>query len=79
MQRRQLPIGIQHFRTLWEDSCHYVDKTPPIHRLLSHGRSDMVLLRGGQVFIMEFKMVEGNEAALDREERNLLAARAESG
>ena len=35
----------------------------------SHGRSDMVLLHGGQVFIMEFKMAEGNEAAeaaLDR-------------
>ena len=35
----------------------------------SRGRSDMVLLHGGQVFVMEFKMAEGNEdteAALDR-------------
>ena len=35
----------------------------------SHGRSDMVLLHGGQVFVMEFKMAEEDEeteAALDR-------------
>lgn len=35
----------------------------------SHGRSDMVLLHGGQVFVLEFKMAEENEeteAALDR-------------
>ncbi len=35
----------------------------------SHGRSDMVLLHGGQVFAMEFKMAEEyeeTEAALDR-------------
>ena len=38
MQRRQLPIGIQHFRTLREDGCYYVDKTPLIHRLVSQGR-----------------------------------------
>ena len=38
MQRRQLPIGIQSFRTLREDGCYYVDKTPLIHRLVSQGR-----------------------------------------
>ena len=34
----------------------------------SHGRADMVVLTGGQVFVLEFKMAEGNgdtEAALD--------------
>ena len=38
MQRRQLPIGIQSFRTLREDGCYYVDKTPLIHRLVRQGR-----------------------------------------
>ena len=38
MQRHQLPIGIQHFRTLREEGCYYVDKTPLIHRLVSQGR-----------------------------------------
>ena len=38
MQRCQLPIGIQSFRTLREDGCYYVDKTPLIHRLVSQGR-----------------------------------------
>ncbi len=38
MQRRQLPIGIQSFRTLREDGCYYVDKTPLIHQLVSQGR-----------------------------------------
>ena len=32
----------------------------------SHGRSDMVLLHDGQVFVMEFKTAEEGEAALDR-------------
>ena len=34
----------------------------------SHGRADMVVLTGGQVFVLEFKMAEGNgdtEAVLD--------------
>ena len=38
MQRRRLPIGIQSFRTLREDGCYYVDKTPLIHRLATQGR-----------------------------------------
>ena len=38
MQRRQLPIGIQSFRTLREAGCYYVDKTPLIHRLATEGR-----------------------------------------
>ena len=39
----------------------------------SHGRADMVLLLGGQVFVLEFKMVDGDsgtaaalEAAIDQ-------------
>ena len=31
--RRKLPLGIQTFRTLREDGCYYVDKTPWISRL----------------------------------------------
>jgi len=38
MHRRQLPIGIQDFRTIREQGCYYVDKTPLIHRLVSEGR-----------------------------------------
>ncbi len=38
MQRRQLPIGIQSFRTIREEDFYYVDKTPLIHELVSRGR-----------------------------------------
>ncbi|MDE0104488.1 MAG: AAA family ATPase [Bryobacterales bacterium] len=38
MNRRLLPIGIQDFRTIREDSYYYVDKTPLIHRLVRQGR-----------------------------------------
>ncbi len=38
MQRQNLPIGIQSFRTLREDNCYYVDKTPLIERLVREGR-----------------------------------------
>ena len=39
MNRRQLPIGIQDFRTIRErDSYYYVDKTPLIRELLERGR-----------------------------------------
>ena len=38
MQRRQLPIGIQTFRTIREEDCYYVDKTPLIHELVNGGR-----------------------------------------
>ena len=37
MTRRRLPIGIQTFRTVREDGCYYVDKTPYIRRLLDEG------------------------------------------
>ncbi|MDE0004814.1 MAG: AAA family ATPase, partial [Rhodospirillaceae bacterium] len=36
--RRLLPIGIQDFRTVREQDCHYVDKTPLIRQLVDEGR-----------------------------------------
>ena len=38
MQRQNLPIGIQSFRTLKEDNCYYVDKTALIEQLVRQGR-----------------------------------------
>ncbi len=38
MTRRQLPIGIQDFRTIREQDCYYVDKTSHIRRLVGQGR-----------------------------------------
>ncbi len=38
MHRRQLPIGIQDFRTVRESDCYYVDKTPLIGELVDAGR-----------------------------------------
>ena len=38
MIRRQLPIGIQDFRTIREQEFYYVDKTSHIQRLVSQGR-----------------------------------------
>ena len=35
--RRKLPIGIQTFRTIREEGCYYVDKTPFIRRLVDEG------------------------------------------
>ena len=34
MTRRQLPIGIQDFRTIREQGFYYVDKTPHIRQLV---------------------------------------------
>ena len=38
MTSRQLPIGIQDFRTIREQDFYYVDKTSHIQRLVSQGR-----------------------------------------
>ena len=38
MIRRQLPIGIQDFRTIREQEFYYVDKTSHIQRLVNQGR-----------------------------------------
>ncbi len=37
MTRHRLPIGIQDFRTIREQDCYYVDKTPHIQRLVEMG------------------------------------------
>ncbi len=37
-QPTRLPIGIQSFREIREDGCHYVDKTPHIKRLVDSGK-----------------------------------------
>ena len=37
MTRRLLPIGIQDFRTIREQDCYYVDKTPLIRELVEQG------------------------------------------
>ena len=37
MTRRKLPIGIQTFRTIREESCYYVDKTDFIRQLVDEG------------------------------------------
>ena len=38
MKHHRLPIGIQDFRTIRDDGCYYVDKTPIIRRLVNEGR-----------------------------------------
>ena len=37
MDRKRLPIGIQDLRTIREQNCYYVDKTPMIRRLVEEG------------------------------------------
>ena len=37
MSRHKLPLGIQDFRSIREDGCYYVDKTPLIHDLVKNG------------------------------------------
>ena len=37
MTRQKLPIGLQTFRTLREDGCYYVDKTPFALKLIEEG------------------------------------------
>ena len=69
MTRRRLPIGIQTFRTLREDDCYYVDKTPYIQRLLDGG-THYFLSRprrfGKSLFLDTCKeLFEGNEALFE--------------
>ncbi len=42
-----------------------------VEELTSHGRSDMVLLHGDQVFVFEFKMVKGKKN-MERKTRECL-------
>ena len=66
MRRRQLPIGIQDFRTIREQDCYYVDKTPLIHRLVSEGRYYFLSRprRFGKSLLVDTlqELFEGNEA-----------------
>ena len=69
MTRRRLPIGIQTFRTVREDGCYYVDKTPYIRRLLDEG-THYFLSRprrfGKSLFLDTCKeLFEGNEALFE--------------
>ena len=69
MTRRRLPIGIQTFRKIREQDCYYVDKTPHIRRLLSHG-THYFLSRprrfGKSLFLDTLKeLFEGNEALFE--------------
>ena len=67
--RRRLPIGIQTFRTIREEGCYYVDKTPFIERLLDRG-THYFLSRprrfGKSLFLDTLKeLFEGSEALFE--------------
>ena len=69
MDRRKLPIGIQTFRTIREDGCYYVDKTPLMHRLAAEG-THYFLSRprrfGKSLFLDTLKeLFEGSEALFE--------------
>ena len=69
MARRKLPIGIQTFRTIREDRCYYVDKTPLMHRLAAEG-THYFLSRprrfGKSLFLDTLKeLFEGSEALFE--------------
>ena len=69
MARRKLPIGIQTFRTIREDGCYYVDKTPLMHRLAADG-THYFLSRprrfGKSLFLDTLKeLFEGSEALFE--------------
>lgn len=66
MTRRQLPTGIQDFRTIREQDCYYVDKTPHIRRLVEKGRYWFLSRprRFGKSLLIDTlqELFEGNEA-----------------
>ena len=66
MTRRQLPIGIQDFRTIREQDCYYVDKTPHIRRLVDRGRYYSLSRprRFGKSLLVDtlWELFEGNES-----------------
>ncbi len=76
MNKRRLPIGIQTFREVREDTCYYVDKTAYIRRLLDEGKHYFLSRPrrfGKSLFLDTLKEVfEGNEplfAGLDIHDR----------
>ena len=65
MNKRRLPIGIQTFRKIRQETCYYVDKTAYIRRLLDEG-THYFLSRprrfGKSLFLDTLKeLFEGNE------------------
>ena len=69
MTRRRLPIGIQTFRKIREDSHYYVDKTPFIRALLAEGQVYFLSRPrrfGKSLFLDTLKeLFEGGEALFD--------------
>ena len=65
MIRRQLPIGIQDFRTIREQNFYYVDKTSHIQRLVGQGRHYFLSRprRFGKSLLVDTlrELFEGNE------------------
>ena len=65
MSKRRLPIGIQTFREVREDTCYYVDKTAYIRRLVDEGKHYFLSRPrrfGKSLFLDTLKEVfEGNE------------------
>ena len=65
MSKRKLPIGIQTFREVREESCYYVDKTAYIRRLLDEGKHYFLSRPrrfGKSLFLDTLKeLFEGNE------------------
>ena len=66
MSHRLLPIGIQTLRTLREEDCYYVDKTPYVERLVREGKRYFLSRPrrfGKSLFLDTLKeFFEGNEA-----------------
>ncbi len=66
MTRHRLPIGIQDFRTIREQDCYYVDKTPHIQRLVEMGSFYFLSRprRFGKSLLIDTlqELFEGNEA-----------------
>ena len=65
MNKRRLPIGIQTFRKIRQETCYYVDKTSYVQRLLDEG-THYFLSRprrfGKSLFLDTLKeLFEGNE------------------
>ena len=69
MVRRRLSIGIQTFRTIREEGCYCVDKTPFIRRLLDGGRHYFLSRPrrfGKSLFLDTLKeLFEGNESLFE--------------
>ena len=69
MCKRKLPIGIQTFRTIREEGCYYVDKTPFMRRLVDEGRHYFLSRPrrfGKSLFLDTLKeLFEGNEALFE--------------